>query len=933
MNRAGHDEPIMAAGAVADMAKTYEPSGIETCWYQRWEERGYFAPRGDGQPYCIMLPPPNVTGSLHMGHAFQHTLIDILIRYHAMTGRRTLWQCGTDHAGIATQIVVENQLRRRGLERREMGCEAFEQMVWQWKETSGGMISRQLRRMGTAMDWSRERFTLDKGLSRAVCEVFVRLFREGMVYKGKRLVNWDPMLRTAISDLEVTASEEDGTLWHIRYPVVGRDDQFVVVATTRPETMLGDVAVAVHPDDARYADLVGKKVTVPIVGREVPVITDDYVDPSFGTGCVKITPAHDFNDYEVGVRHQLPQINLFQEDASLNDNAPEGWRGLDRYEARLRIIDELRAAGLLEKEQPHRYTVPRGDRSHQVLEPYLTDQWFVRMAPLAGPAMEAVRDGRIRFIPENWNKTYFDWMENLQDWCVSRQLWWGHRIPAWYDADGNIYVGYDEEEARKFHQLPADLPLRQDTDRLDTWFSSALWPFSTLGWPDDTEDMKRYYPTNVLVTGFDIIFFWVARMIMMGLKFTGQVPFHHVLVHGLVRDAAGQKMSKSRGNIIDPIDLIDGISLADLLEKRTNDLMRPQDAAVIARDTRRQFSKGIAPFGTDALRFTFASLATQGRDIRFDIGRIQGYRNFCNKLWNATRYVLSRAGRIDEAAAGNGAASSHLEPAMHDRWILSILRRTIDQVHQHMDDYRFDLVAQSIYSFVWNEYCDWYIEMTKIASRPEENGRTAVIVLETILRLAHPLLPFITEDLWQRVAPLLGRHGDSILLQEYPGSDRFADDPEAEKEMAWIQSFVGVVRRLRAAHGIAAGPILPVYAQDGERQERLWLASHRNLLNRLARVDILAEPPAAELAAGLAGSITVQLALPELDRETELARLHEAMAKHLSIYERIGKKLADEQFVKRAPSPVVQKEKQRHHELDATLRRLRSQIDDIERVS
>ena len=929
MSGMNHKKPMKAGSVIESMAKAYEPSGMESQWYQQWEERGYFSPRGDGPSYCIMVPPPNVTGSLHMGHAFQHTLIDILIRYQAMSGKRTLWQCGTDHAGIATQIVVENQLRQRGLDRREMGCEAFEKAVWEWKETSGNRISRQLRRMGTAMDWSRERFTLDEGLSKAVREVFVRLAREGLIYRGKRLVNWDPMLRTAISDLEVQASEEDSSLWHLRYPIVDHAGQFMVVATTRPETMLGDAAVAVNPADERYTGLVGKKVIIPIVNREVPVIADDHVDPSFGSGCVKVTPAHDFNDYEIGLRHQLPQINIFHEDASLNENTPEDWRGLDRYEARRRVIDELKAADLLEKEEPHRHTVPRGDRSHQVLEPYLTDQWFVRVGPLAEPAMQAVREGHIRFVPENWSKTYFDWMENLQDWCVSRQLWWGHRIPAWYDEEGNPYVGYDEEEVRAYHQLPADKPLRQDTDRLDTWFSSALWPFSTLGWPDEKEDMERYYPTDVLVTGFDIIFFWVARMIMMGLKFTGQVPFRQVLVHGLVRDATGQKMSKSRGNILDPIDLIDGISLPELLEKRTRDLMRPQDAPAITRETKRQFADGIAPYGTDALRFTFASLATQGRDIRFDIGRIQGYRNFCNKLWNATRYVLSRAEKLDSPAE----SLSLREPTMHDRWIMSVLRRTIDQVHQHMDAYRFDLVAHALYSFVWDEYCDWYIEMTKMDSDPEDRGQTAVVVLETVLRLLHPLLPFITEDLWQRVAPFCGRQGDSILLQTYPCSDSFVDDPEAEKEMAWIRAFVGTVRQLRAAHNIMARQMLSVYTQGGEPQENSWLERHRDTLSRLARVDFVSDSSSARSVAGLAGGITVHLLLPELDKEAELTRLHQAMKKHLSTYEKIGKKLADEQFIARAPDVVVEKEKRRHRDLDDTIQHLQSQINDMERIS
>ncbi|MCH8258082.1 MAG: valine--tRNA ligase, partial [Proteobacteria bacterium] len=723
------------------MEKTYQPKQLEDHWYKTWEERGYFTPQGDGKPYCIVIPPPNVTGRLHMGHGFQHAIMDALTRYHRMLGRQTLWQVGTDHAGIATQMVVERRLADAGSGRRELGRDAFMDKVWEWKHESGGIITQQLRRMGSSLDWSRERFTMDPQLSMVVEKVFIDLYEQGLIYRGNRLVNWDPQLHTAISDLEVIAEEENGSLWYFRYPVTDSEEH-VIIATTRPETMLGDTAVAVHPEDQRFGHLVGKFVDLPLCDRKIPIIADDYVDPEFGTGCVKITPAHDFNDYELGKRHDLEVINIFTADACINENAPVSYQGMDRFDAREKVIADLEALGLLERIEPHKLKVPRGDRSGVIVEPYLTHQWYVAVQALADPAIKAVEDGAIEFVPKNWENTYFAWMRNIQDWCISRQLWWGHRIPAWYDEEGKVYVGHSEEDVRARHQLGIEIQLRQDEDVLDTWFSSALWTFSTLGWPDDREYFDRFHPTDVLVTGFDIIFFWVARMIMMTLKFTGEIPFKKVYITGLVRDEHGQKMSKSKGNVLDPIDLIDGIGLEELIEKRTADMMQPRLKQIIEQHTRESFPNGITGYGTDALRFTFYSLASTGRDIKFDLGRTEGFRNFCNKIWNAARYVLMNT--EDKTVADADAAVAYLSIA--DRWIISRFEKTAQEVEQALGNYRFDLASQALHEFIWNEYCDWYLELSKpilwdddAESEYAEATRWALLTtLEQSLRLLHP---------------------------------------------------------------------------------------------------------------------------------------------------------------------------------------------------
>jgi valyl-tRNA synthetase len=913
------------------MDKTFDPRQIETRWYERWEHEGRFSPSGQGAPYCIMIPPPNVTGSLHMGHAFQDTIMDALIRYHRMLGRDTLWQPGTDHAGIATQMVVERQLAEEGRSRHDLGREAFIDRVWQWKETSGGHISRQLRRMGASPDWSRERFTMDEGLSSAVREVFVRLYDEGLIYRGKRLVNWDPVLLTAISDLEVVSEEEAGHLWHFRYPLADGSGH-VSVATTRPETMLGDTAVAVNPEDERYTALIGKTIRLPLTDREIPVVADDYVDPEFGSGCVKITPAHDFNDHALGQRHDLPQINIFTEDARINDNAPAAYRGLDRYAARKQVLADLEAAGLLEKTQDHRLMVPRGDRSGAVIEPYLTDQWFVHAQPLARPAIEAVESGRIRFVPGNWDKTYFEWMRNIEDWCISRQLWWGHRIPAWYDDAGNIYVGRSEAEVREKYasQLAPDAVLTQDEDVLDTWFSSALWPFSTLGWPEDSDALRRFYPTSVLVTGFDIIFFWVARMIMMGLKFMDDVPFHEIYVHGLVRDSEGAKMSKSKGNVLDPIDLIDGIELDALLTKRTTGMMQPQLAKRIEKATRKEFPEGIPAFGTDALRFTFAALASQGRDIRFDLGRVEGYRNFCNKLWNAARFALMNC--ADKPVTGDS-----VEYGWADRWITSRLQQVAGDVNRHITGYRFDLASQALYDFTWHAFCDWYLELSKPAlgedappARQLGTRQTLLRTLEALLRLLHPVMPFITEEIWQSVAPLAGVRGSSIVDQPFPQPAEALRDTDAEAEIRWLQDCILGLRQIRGEMDIAPRKPLPVLVDKAEEADRERFRRHRPSLDFLAgteSIEFLAPGDAApESATALAGGMKLLVPMAGLiDKDAELKRLDKRLTKLQGERDGAARRLENPSFTEKAPAEVVDKAREQLARLEADLAALDEQ--------
>ena len=921
------------------MDKTYQPHEIESAWYQSWEEKGYFAPDGQGDSYSIAIPPPNVTGSLHMGHGFNNAIMDALIRYHRMKGYNTLWQVGTDHAGIATQMVVERQLQAEDLTRHDLGREKFIDKVWEWKAESGGNITRQLRRLGSSIDWSRERFTMDEGLSRAVEEVFIRLFDEGIIYRGNRLVNWDPKLHTAISDLEVISEEEKGYFWYFRYPLTegqttaeGKD--YITIATTRPETMLGDSALAVHPDDERFKALVGKTVTLPLCNREIPVIADEYVDPEFGTGCVKITPAHDFNDYEVGKRHDLELINILTHDAAINDNAPEAYRGMDRFEARKQIVADMEAAGLLEKIEDHTLKVPRGDRSGVVIEPYLTNQWYVAVESLAKPAIEAVKNGNIEFVPRNWENTYFAWMRDLQDWCISRQLWWGHRIPAWYDAEGNIYVGLDDADVRKKYGLSDDLALKQDEDVLDTWFSSALWTFSTLGWPEDTEELKIFHPTEVLVTAFDIIFFWVARMIMMTLKFTGEVPFRKVYIHGLIRDGEGQKMSKSKGNVLDPIDLIDGIDLDSLVCKRTTGLMRPQDAEKIEKKTRKEFPDGIPAFGTDALRYTFYSLATTGRDINFDMGRIEGYRNFCNKIWNAARYVFMQ---VEENAVT--APTKHDDYSQVDAWILSRLQNTLQNVEDAITVYRFDLVSQAIYDFFWNEYCDWYLELSKPvlwdnnANEDQKNAtrHTLLNVLEQSLRMLHPLMPFITEEIWQKAAPLLGIEGDTVMLQPYPAVSADSIDEEADSAIEWIKNVIIAIRNIRGEMNISPAVNINVLLTKGSSSDQLHLEANKQFLVKLAKLESVewldsdSEAPPSSMQ--VIGDLEVLVPMAGLiDVEAELARLHKEKEKLDKEISRLSSKLSNAKFVDNAPAEVVAKEKEKLSNAKTTLNQLQEQI-------
>ncbi|WP_322527851.1 valine--tRNA ligase [Salinicola sp. LHM] len=945
------------------MDKTYQPDQIETRWYESWEADNRFAPSGEGEPFSIMIPPPNVTGSLHMGHAFQDTIMDTLVRWKRMRGGNTLWQVGTDHAGIATQMLVERKLAAEtGQTRHDLGREAFIDKIWEWKEESGGHITRQLRRMGASVDWSRERFTMDDGFYKAVQEVFVRLHDEGLIYRGKRLVNWDPTLHTAISDLEVENREQQGQFWHFRYPLAdgvttadGKD--YLVVATTRPETLLGDTGVAVNPEDPRYASLIGKFIELPLVGRRIPIIADEHADMEKGSGCVKITPAHDFNDYEVGKRHDHALINVFSKDATIleraeafdlqgrrlpdvDDTLPAAYAGLDRYVARERIVADMEAAGLLEQIETVTNTLPYGDRSGDVIEPLLTDQWFVAVEKLAKPAIEAVENGDIEFVPKNYENMYFAWMRDLQDWCISRQLWWGHRIPAWYDADGNVFVARTEQEAREKYDIAGDVTLTQDDDVLDTWFSSGLWTFGTLGWPEKTPELETFHPTSVLVTGFDIIFFWVARMIMLTGHFTGEVPFKTVYVHGLVRDAQGQKMSKSKGNVLDPIDLIDGIDLETLVAKRTGNMMQPQKARAIEKATRSEFPDGIESHGTDALRYTFLSLATTGRDIKFDMGRLDGYRNFCNKLWNASRYVLMNAEGQDVGLGGEP-----VELSLADRWIISRLQQTEAQVTRALEEYRFDHASQALYDFVWNEYCDWYLELSKpvlweddvqggtnaagdrmsgaaeLEKRKRGTRRTLVRVLEVILRLAHPMMPFISEEIWQRVAPLAGTLAQtadagsaSLMNQPWPEADASRIDEQSIRDIEWLKGVIVAVRNIRAEMNIAPGKPLDVLLTKGDAGDRDRLEANRLFLSKLAKlqsVSWLDDPAQAPLSATqLVGDMEVLVPMADLiDKDAELARLAKEIDKQDKLIVGIEKKLGNESFTAKAPEAVVEKER------------------------
>jgi len=925
----------------ATLEKTYQPQQIETNWYQTWESQGYFKPSGEGEAYSIMIPPPNVTGSLHMGHGFQEAIMDGLVRYNRMKGCNTLWQVGTDHAGIATQMVVERQLEAKGITRHDLGREKFIEKVWEWKEESGGQITQQLRRLGASPDWSRERFTMDDGFYKAVQEVFIKLHKEGLIYRGKRLVNWDPKLHTAISDLEVISEEENGFLWHFNYPLTDGSGH-LTVATTRPETMLGDSAVAVHPEDERYKHLIGKTITLPLANREIEIISDDYVDQEFGTGCVKITPAHDFNDYEMGKRHNLAIINILDDDANLNNTVPEQYRGMERFAARKQIVADLDALGLLDKVDDHKLKVPRGDRSGVVIEPYMTNQWYVSTQPLADKAIKAVEDGDINFVPKQWENTYFAWMRDIQDWCISRQLWWGHRIPAWYDNDGNVYVGRSEEDVRAENNIAADVALKQDEDVLDTWFSSGLWTFGTLGWPEITEELKTFHPSNVLVTGFDIIFFWVARMIMLTLHFMDDVPFKTVYVHGLVRDSHGQKMSKSKGNVLDPIDLIDGIDLETLVTKRTAGMMQPQLQQKVEKMTRKEFPEGIASYGTDALRFTYYSLASNGRDINFDVGRIEGFRNFCNKIWNAARYVLMNTEEQDCGQDG----SSDYELSLADRWITSRLQDVKVAVAEGIENYRFDLASQALYSFVWNEYCDWYLELSKPvlwdenapAAQKKGTRRTLIRVLEEILRIAHPMMPFITEEIWQRVKTLAGKEGDTLMLQAYPQADSALIDAQAVIDIEWLQGIILALRNIRGEMNISPAKPINALLKNTTAEDATRLKANRQFLAKLAKletIEVLAEGSEAPMSAiQLVGDLEVLVPMLGLiDVAAEVARLSKEAEKINKELTGVSNKLNNANFVDKAPAAVVEKEKTRLADLQIAHAKLQQQLEEMQSMA
>ena len=920
------------------MDKTFDPHNIEKDCYAKWEQQGYFKASGEGQPYCILLPPPNVTGSLHMGHAFQHTIMDSLIRYKRMKGNNTLWQCGTDHAGIATQMVVERKLSGEGKTRHNLGREGFVKKIWEWKEESGGTITQQMRRLGTSPDWEREVFTMDDSLSDAVQEVFIKLHEEGLIYRGKRLVNWDPALLTAVSDLEVISEEENGHMWHMSYPLTDGSGH-LVVATTRPETMLGDTAVAVHPDDARYASFVGKTIMLPLTGRKIPIIADDYVDQEFGTGCVKITPAHDFNDYEMGKRHNLDIINILTDQAKLNDAVPAKYQGMDRFDARAVIVADLLEAEVLIKIDEHKLKVPRGDRSGVVIEPYLTNQWYVAVESLAKPAIEAVESGEIRFVPENWNKTYYQWMNNIQDWCISRQLWWGHRIPAWFDEDGKIFVGRNEAEIREKNNIPDAVKLRQDEDVLDTWFSSALWPFATMGWPKQTSELDTFVPSSVLVTGFDIIFFWVARMIMMTKKFTGKVPFKDIYITGLIRDENGDKMSKSKGNVLDPIDLIDGIDLDSLMDKRTSGMMQPKMAAKIGKATQKEFPEGINAYGTDALRFTFAAMASTSRDISFDMGRVEGYRNFCNKIWNATRFVLINTEEFDTGRDGG-----EMSLSVFDRWIWSQFQETLKAYEVAIEQYRFDIAAQHLYEFTWNQFCDWYLELSKPVLNSEQSTEaekrgtrnTLINVLEHMMRLLHPFMPFITEEIWLKIQPLSSNKttAESIMVDAFPEFDASKHDPAAIDDIEWVKSFIVGIRNIRGEMDIPPSKPLPILLRNVSQSDQSRLHKSGSYLAKLAKLESVTHLALGEQApasaTALVGEMEILIPMAGLiDKEAELARLNKAAQKIEKDAQRTQGKLSNESFVSKAPAAVIDKERAKLADMEMQLGKIQAQKAEI----